>query len=223
MDTASPHATIHSIPFADALTLQRQLHAAVVAGTEPPSVIFVEHEGVYTAGKRTRAAEKTLVPTIDVDRGGKITWHGPGQLVAYPIVRLAPPIDVVRYVRDLEEAVMRSCARLGVATKRVEGRSGVWVANPAGMDRKLCAIGVRVAQGVSMHGIALNCNNSLAPYQHIVPCGISDAGVSTLSLEAGHIITTDDAVSILDEELQRLIGPLTTVRSLVHCAPQISH
>ena len=176
--------------------LQREVHAEVVAGTRPGTVILVEHTSVYTAGKRTAAWDRPTDGTevVDVDRGGRITWHGPGQLVAYPIVRLRTPVDVVAYVRALERAIMEVCDGLGIETLRVEDRSGVWL--PATADkreRKVCAIGVRVAKGVTMHGLALNCNPDLAEFNRIVPCGISDADVTSLSLELPSEVTIADA------------------------------
>ena len=166
--------------------LQRQIHADVVASTRPDTVILVEHVSVYTAGKRTAAWDRPAdgSEVIDVDRGGRITWHGPGQLVAYPIVRLREPVDVIAYVRALEGAIMRVCSDFGIETLRVDDRSGVWLpATQSRRERKVCAIGVRVAKGVTMHGLALNCNPDLAEFTRIVPCGISDADVTSLSLE----------------------------------------
>lgn len=176
--------------------LQREIHAEVVAGTRPDTVILVEHTSVYTAGKRTAEWDRPVdgSEVIDVDRGGRITWHGPGQLVAYPIVKLREPVDVVAYVRTLEGAIMRVCDAYGVETLRVEERSGVWLpATDARRERKVCAIGVRVAKGVTMHGLALNCNPDLAEFNRIVPCGIADADVTSLSLELPTEVTIADA------------------------------
>src|SRR5450756_786859 len=172
--------------------LQREIHADVVSGVRPDTVILVEHASVYTAGKRTAARDRPVdgSEVIDVDRGGRITWHGPGQLVAYPIVRLREPVDVVAYVRALERAIMRVCSDLGIETLRVEDRSGVWLpATGSRRERKVCAIGVRVAKSVTMHGLALNCNPDLAEFDRIVPCGISDADVTSLSLELPSEVT----------------------------------
>ena len=180
--------------------LQREIHADVVAGTRPDTVILVEHVGVYTAGKRTATWDRPVdgSEVIDVDRGGRITWHGPGQLVAYPIVRLREPVDVVAYVRALEQAIMRVCEGLGIETLRVEDRSGVWLpASDSRRERKVCAIGVRVAKGVTMHGLALNCNPDLAEFNRIVPCGISDADVTSLSLELPLEFTIADAAPLV--------------------------
>ncbi|MFT4136119.1 MAG: lipoyl(octanoyl) transferase LipB [Microbacterium sp.] len=170
------------VPYLDGWALQRRIHAEVVAGDRPDTLLLLEHEPVYTAGARTARHERPTdgTPVVDVDRGGKITWHGPGQLVGYPIVRLPEPLDVVAHVRRLEEILIGVLAGYGVTGHRVEGRSGVWVRRPLSED-KVAAIGVRVQRGVTMHGFALNCDNSLAAFGEIVPCGIADAGVTTLS------------------------------------------
>lgn len=185
--------------------LQRRVHAEVVAGARADSLILCEHEAVYTAGKRTSDDERPLdgTPVIDVDRGGKITWHGPGQLTGYPILRLPDRHEVVAFVRDLEAMMIDVAARFGVHGERVEGRSGVWVSDGAGGWDKIGAIGLRVEQGVTMHGFALNCSNGLAAYERIVACGIRDAGVTTLSALAGRTITPADAAPIVLEHFQR--------------------
>jgi lipoyl(octanoyl) transferase len=178
------------VPYLDGLAFQRQVHKEVVSGQRPDTVILLEHESTYTAGKRTEDSERPTDGTqvIDVDRGGKITWHGPGQLVGYPIMRLPDPIDVVGYVRYLEQVLIDVCQDFGLATERVEGRSGVWA--PVGDTHlKVAAIGIRVSEHTTMHGFALNCSNSLAPYETIVACGIKDAGTSTLSELTGSLIT----------------------------------
>lgn len=183
-----------TIDYRDAWQLQRELADARVAGG-PDTLLLLEHPAVYTAGRSTEPHERPQdgTPVVDTDRGGKITWHGPGQLVGYPIVRLAEPIDVVNYVRRLEESIIAVCAQLGVQTKRVDGRSGVWLAAGGGKpERKIAAIGVRVQRGVTMHGFSLNCNNSLDAYLPIVACGITDAGVTTLSAELGRDVTIDE-------------------------------
>ena len=182
----------NSVPYIEGLDLQRAVHRAVVRGERPDTVILLEHPSVYTAGKRTAPEERPTdgTPVIDVDRGGKITWHGPGQLVGYPILRLDEPIDVVGYVRRLEGMLIDVLEELGVAGRRVDGRSGVWV-GPAGAEDKIAAIGIRVADGVTMHGFALNCSNSLDPYDKIVACGIRDAGITTISREVGHEVTPE--------------------------------
>ena len=175
-----------------AWALQRDLHARRVAGDVEDTCLLLEHPSVYTAGKRTEDSERPNdgTPVIDVDRGGKITWHGPGQLVGYPIVRLADPVDVVAHVRRIEQALIDVCAEFGVTEAgRVEGRSGVWVGNA-----KVAAIGIRVANGVTMHGFALNCDPDLTAYDAIVPCGIRDAGVTSLSVLTGRRVTVADAL-----------------------------
>lgn len=181
------------VPYLAGWALQREIHAEVVAGARPDTLLLLEHEAVYTAGKRTEPHERPIdgTPVVDVDRGGKITWHGPGQLVGYPIVRLPEPIDVVAHVRRLEGILIGVLAGFGVDGYRVEGRSGVWVRRPLSED-KIAAIGVRVQRGVTMHGFALNCDNSLRGFAQIVPCGISDAGVTTLSEMVGADIRPAD-------------------------------
>jgi len=172
-------------------------------------VLLLEHERVYTAGKRTEPHERPTdgTPVIEVDRGGKITWHGPGQLVGYPIVRLPSPVDVVAHVRRLEEMMIRVCADLGLAATRVEGRSGVWVpADERGPDRKIGAIGIRVSQDVTMHGFALNCDCDLSWSQVIVPCGISDAGVTSLSQELGRDVTVSEVLPYAEKHLTDILG-----------------
>jgi lipoyl(octanoyl) transferase len=178
------------VPYLEGLALQRTIHKEVVQGTRPDTCILLEHEGVYTAGKRTEDSERPDDGTevIDVDRGGKITWHGPGQLVGYPIMTLPNPIDVVGYVRWLEQILIDVCADFGLETERVEGRSGVW-APVGGTHLKIAAIGIRVADHTTMHGFALNCSNSLDPYETIIACGIKDAGTSTISALTGKLVT----------------------------------
>jgi lipoyl(octanoyl) transferase len=186
--------------------LQRGVHASVVAGAGD-TVLLLEHQAVYTAGRRTEDHERPLdgTPVIDVDRGGKITWHGPGQLVGYPIIRLSDPIDVVAYVRRVEQLLIDVSAEFGVVGAQIPGRSGVWVlADDKGPDRKLAAIGIRVAQGVTMHGFALNCDCDLTAFDRIVPCGISDASVTSLSKEAGRPITVNDVLAVVESRLTRL-------------------
>jgi lipoyl(octanoyl) transferase len=193
----------NSVPYLDALDLQRSTHADVVAGRAPDTVLLLEHPSVYTAGKRTEDSERPTdgTPVLNVDRGGKITWHGPGQLVGYPIVHLPDPIDVVAYVRRLEGVMIAVLAELGVDAGRVEGRSGVWL---RGTD-KIGAIGIRVAEGVTMHGFALNCSNSFDAYEHIIACGIADAGVTSISRELGHTVTPEDVVPLISEQLARAL------------------
>ncbi len=195
----------HPVEYLPTWDLQREVHAAVADGREPDTVLLVEHAPVYTAGKRTSSADRPVdgTPVVDVDRGGRITWHGPGQLVAYPIVRLAEPVDVVGYVRALEQAVMDTCTELGVPTVRVEGRSGVWCPPGSGRrDRKVAAIGVRVARGVTMHGLALNCDPDLGAFDRIVPCGIADADVTSLSAELGRDVSIAEVEPLLVTHLR---------------------
>jgi lipoyl(octanoyl) transferase len=197
------------VPYEQAWTRQREIHAEVVAGTAPDTVLLLEHPPVYTAGKRTEPAERPLdgTPVIDVDRGGKITWHGPGQLVGYPIVRLRDPIDVVAYVRRMEWMLIAVCAEFGVAGQQVEGRSGVWLpADSTGRERKIAAIGIRVAQGVTLHGFALNCDPDLGWYDRIVPCGIPDAGVTSLSRELGRDVLVAEALPLVERHLPELLA-----------------
>lgn len=187
------------VPYLDGWAHQRRIHAEVVADERPDTLLLLEHEAVYTAGKRTEEHERPDdgTPVIDVDRGGKITWHGPGQLVGYPIVRLPEPIDVVAHVRRLEALLIEVFREHGVDGFRVEGRSGVWVKRPLGVD-KVAAIGVRVEKGVTMHGFAVNCDNSLAGFRHIVPCGITDAGVTTVSEVIGADVSPADLVPAIE-------------------------
>jgi len=200
---------------------QREVHAAVVAGTAPNTLLLLEHAAVYTAGRRTTPHERPFdgTPVVDVDRGGKITWHGPGQLVGYPIVRLPDPVDVVAHVRRLEAALIDVCADLGVVAQRVAGRSGVWIAaDDTGPERKIAAIGIRVASGVTMHGFAINCDCDLSWAQTIVPCGIPDAGVTSLSAELGRDVPVREVLplverrvtEVLDAALDPALDPVNT-------------
>ncbi|MDQ3150397.1 MAG: lipoyl(octanoyl) transferase LipB [Actinomycetota bacterium] len=202
-----------TLDYRQAWDLQRELACARADGTGPDVLLLLSHPSVYTAGRRTLPAERPTdgTPVVDVDRGGKITWHGPGQLVGYPLVGLADPVDVVDYVRRLEEALIAVCSGVGLACGRVEGRSGVWL--PAAADRperKVAAVGVRVARGVTMHGFALNCDPDLAAFDRIVPCGIADAGVSSLSVELGRTVPVDDVLAATSAAvLDALDGRLT--------------
>jgi lipoyl(octanoyl) transferase len=196
------------VPYEQAWQRQRDLHAAVVAGIEPDSVLLLVHPPVYTAGRRTQAFERPSDGTavIDVDRGGKITWHGPGQLVGYPIVRLPDPMDVLAYVRRIEGVLIEVCADLGLPAGRVAGRSGVWLpADSSRPERKIAAIGVRVVRGVTMHGFAINCDPDLSWYERIIPCGIADAGVTSLARELGRDVTVEEALPILERRLPGLL------------------
>jgi lipoyl(octanoyl) transferase len=197
-----------NVGYDDAWAQQRDLHARRVAGEIDDTVLLLEHEAVYTAGRRSEAWERPTdgTPVIDVDRGGKITWHGPGQLTGYPIVALPDPIDVIGHVRRLEDALIACCASLGVATVRIDGRSGAWVpADRNGPDRKVAAIGVRVARGVTMHGFALNCDCDMTGFDRIVPCGITDAGVTSLTKELGRGVTVAEVLPLIEIELNRVL------------------
>ena len=184
---------------------QAELAAQRADGLINDQLLFLEHPNTYTAGKRTQPEDRPTngLPVVDVDRGGRITWHGPGQLVCYPIIKLAEPVDVVDYVRRVEEAIIQVVRDLGLQEAgRVDGRSGVWIpGNDTRPERKVGALGIRVTRGVTMHGLALNCNNTLEFYQHIVPCGIADAGVTTLSAELGRDVDTHDMIAPLTAAL----------------------
>jgi lipoyl(octanoyl) transferase len=195
------------VPYEQAWARQRAIHDAVAEGLEPDTALLLEHPSVFTAGKRTEPWERPAgdVPVIDVDRGGKITWHGPGQLVGYPIVRLPDPIDVVAYVRRMEGVLIDVCAEFGVAATRVDRRSGAWVlADDRGPDRKIAAIGIRVARGVTLHGFALNCDPDLSYFATFVPCGITDAGVTSLSHELGRDVTVAEVLPVVEAHLPNL-------------------
>ncbi|QSB16457.1 lipoyl(octanoyl) transferase LipB [Natronosporangium hydrolyticum] len=192
---------------------QRRLHAAVVAGEAPDTVLLLEHPSVYTAGKRTQPWDRPTdgTPVVETDRGGQITWHGPGQLIGYPIVHLPAeggrPRDVVAYVRRVEQVLIDACADLGVTTTRVKGRSGVWVpADGRGPERKIASIGVRVSRGVSMHGFALNCDCDLSYFGRIVPCGISDAGMTSLTAELGRPVPVTEVTPVVEGHLPTLLS-----------------
>jgi lipoyl(octanoyl) transferase len=199
--TADPVQVRHlgMIDYQAAWDLQRAHLAARADEAGPDTLLLLEHPSVYTAGKRTAPDERPTdgTPVIDVDRGGKITWHGPGQLVGYPIVKLADPVDVVQYVRRIEQALITVCDKLGLATGRVEGRSGVWLApDDTRPERKIAAIGIRVQRGVTMHGFEINCDPDLAAFERIVPCGIRDAGVTSLSVELGRDVTVPEVLPL---------------------------
>jgi lipoyl(octanoyl) transferase len=208
-----------SVDYRVAWQLQRELADARVAGGAggKDTLLLLEHPAVYTAGRRTSADELPTdgTPVIDTDRGGKITWHGPGQLVGYPIVTLAEPLDVVNYVRRLEESLIKVCTGLGLAAGRVEGRSGVWLPAGGGKPaRKVAAIGVRVARSTTLHGFALNCDCDLGAFERIVPCGITDAGVTSISAELGCRVGVDDVRSAVAEAVcDALDGRLVRVAS----------
>jgi lipoyl(octanoyl) transferase len=200
-----------AVDYLAAWDTQREIHGRVAAGQTPDTVWLLEHPPVFTAGKRTAATDRPAdpggAPVIDVDRGGLVTFHGPGQLVGYPIVRLPDHVKVVDYVRRVEEALIRVCRDLGVETARVPGRSGVWLrADRKGPERKIAALGIRVSQGVTMHGFALNCDVDLSWYARFVPCGISDAGVTSLSAELGRDVTVAEPLPLVRRHLVDLLG-----------------
>jgi lipoyl(octanoyl) transferase len=182
--------------------VQRSIHAEVVSGSRENTLLLLEHPSVFTAGKRTLEVEKPQdgTPVIDVDRGGKITWHGPGQLVGYPIVKLAKPTELVGFVREIEAGIIAVCQDFGIKGSRVEGRSGVWVCDERG-ERKIAAIGIRVASGVSMHGFAINVNPDLSEFSRIVPCGINDAAVTSMAAELNREVTLDEVLPIVEKHL----------------------
>jgi lipoyl(octanoyl) transferase len=190
------------VEYAEALSDQRRIHLEVAQGVRPNSLLLLQHPSVYTAGKRTTDLEKPTdgTPVIDVDRGGKITWHGPGQLIGYPIVKLAKPTELVGFVREIEAGIIKVCSEFGIHTQRVDGRSGVWVCDERG-DRKIAAIGIRVAQGVSMHGFALNVNPELEAFNRIIPCGISDAAVTSMAVELSRDISVDEVIPVVEKYL----------------------
>jgi lipoyl(octanoyl) transferase len=199
-----------TVEYREAWALQRELADARVAGGAD-TLLLLEHPAVYTAGKRTEPHERPMdgTPVVDTDRGGKITWHGPGQLVGYPIIGLAQPLDVVNFVRRLEDSLISVCAGLGLETGRVEGRSGVWVPGADGRpDRKIAAIGIRVARATTLHGFALNCDCDLGAYSTIVPCGITDAGVTSLTAELGRRIGTDDVADRVADAVRSALDGL---------------
>ena len=205
---------VDAVPYLDAWEIQRRVLDGVADGSRPDTVLLLEHPPTYTAGKRTRPSDRPTdgTPVVDVDRGGQITWHGPGQLVGYPIVKLAEPIDVVEHVRRIEAMLMDVCTELGLETMRVEGRTGVWVPADAPLvgtrpERKVAAIGVRVSRGVTMHGFAINCDCDLAWFDRIVPCGIEDAGVTSLSAEIGRDITVLDVLPLVEARLADGLDP----------------
>lgn len=190
------------VEYQKAWDAQRRIHEEVASGERPNTLLLLEHPSVYTAGRRTDEAERPAdgTPVIDVDRGGRITWHGPGQLVGYPIVKLQKPTELVGFVREIESALINVCEDLGISGVRVDGRSGVWICDDRG-ERKIAAIGIRVAKGVTMHGFALNVNPNLEAFGQIVPCGISDADVTSLQLELGRLITVDEVAPLVERHI----------------------
>ena len=198
------------VEYEAALGMQRQFHQEIVAGARPNSLILLEHPSVFTAGKRTQDFERPSdgTPVIDVDRGGRITWHGPGQLVGYPIVKLLKPTELVGFVRTLESALIEICSHFGFKSQRVEGRSGVWVCDEKG-ERKIAAIGIRVASGVTMHGFALNVSPDLTAFGQIVPCGIDDAAVTSMARELGREISIPEAISMVEKAITTALGKVS--------------
>ena len=190
------------LEYEEALAIQRSIHSEVAAGTHPNTLILLEHPSIYTAGKRTLVEERpgNGARVLEVDRGGKITWHGPGQLVGYPIVRLSNPHELVGFVREIESGLIKVCAEFGINGVRVSGRSGVWIVDEKG-ERKIAAIGIRVASGTSMHGFALNVNPDLSAFDAIVPCGISDAAVTSLEMELGRSISINEVIPVVEKHL----------------------
>ncbi|MCX6441470.1 MAG: lipoyl(octanoyl) transferase LipB [Actinobacteria bacterium] len=198
------------VEYEQALAMQRQFHKEIVSGIRPNSLILLEHPSVFTAGKRTQDFERPTdgTPVIDVDRGGRITWHGPGQLVGYPIVKLLKPTELVGFVRTLESALIEICSHFGIKSQRVEGRSGVWVCDEKG-ERKIAAIGIRVASGVTMHGFALNVNPDLTAFGQIVPCGIDDAAVTSMARELGREISIPEVASMVEKAITAALGKVS--------------
>jgi lipoyl(octanoyl) transferase len=192
------------VEYQSAWDKQRELHHKIVTENHPDVAILLEHQNVYTAGRSTKPEDRPTdsSPVFDIDRGGRITWHGPGQIVCYPIMKLDDPVDVVAHVRRLELLIMNVCSKLGLETTQIEGRSGVWVKGNGLPDKKIAAIGIRVAKKATMHGFALNCNNSLVAFRNIVPCGIGDADVTTISLELGRDVSVTEVTPLIEEELR---------------------
>jgi lipoyl(octanoyl) transferase len=219
-DTEIDVRRLGSVDYLSAWQMQRELSDARVAGG-PDTLLLLEHPPVYTAGRRTEPHERpgpsasSNIPVVDTDRGGKITWHGPGQLVGYPIIGLAQPLDVVKFVRRLEDSLIAVCAGLGLATARVDGRSGVWVpADDSRPARKIAAIGIRVARATTLHGFAINCDCDLSSFASIVPCGISDAGVTSLTAELGRRITVDDVADPVAQAVRDALDGRSALASL---------
>jgi len=191
-----------AVEYQSAWDRQKLIHQEVVAGTRSPIVALLEHQSVYTAGRSTQPADRPQNDSkvFDIDRGGRITWHGPGQLVGYPIMKLPDPIDIVAHVRRIELLIIDVCQEFGLVSQQISGRSGVWI-NNGSVPKKIAAIGIRVAKRVTMHGFALNCNNDLSPFREIVPCGIPDADVTSLSEELNRNIGVQDVVQIVEKHI----------------------
>ena len=199
-EIAFAHSSI--IDYEKAWQIQRNLHSEIAQGSRPNTLMLLEHPSVFTAGRRTLENErpKDGTPVIDVDRGGKITWHGPGQLIGYPIVRLAKPTELVGFVREIEAGLIAVCEELGIKAQCVAGRSGVWIRGVDG-DRKIAAIGIRVAQGVTMHGFALNVDPDLNNFSNIIPCGIADADVTSIAKELGRPISIEEVMPLVERHI----------------------
>ena len=198
------------ISYSEALDLQRSVHHKVVCGSTPNTLFLLEHPDVYTAGKRTIDSERPQdgTPVIDVDRGGKITWHGPGQLVGYPIIKLANPTELVGFVRELENGLINVCKELEIPAFQISGKTGIWVGQP-GHERKIAAIGIRVASGVSMHGFAINVNPDLSAFDRIIPCGIVDATVTSISQELKTEISVDQILPIVERHISQSLAKVS--------------
>ena len=196
--------------YQSALELQRKIHRDVAGRTSPNTLLLLEHPSIFTAGKRTLDSEKPVdgTPVINVDRGGKITWHGPGQLVGYPIVRLANPHELVGFVREIEAGLINVCAEFAISTTRIAGRSGVWIVDERG-ERKIAAIGIRVASSVTMHGFALNVNPDLSYFEKIIPCGINDAHVTSLAQELGREISVDEVMPVVERHITHSLNKVS--------------
>jgi len=190
------------IDYLSAWQIQKEIQEKVINNIDPNTLLLLQHPSVYTAGRRTEISDRPLdnTPVIDVDRGGKITWHGLGQIVGYPIIKLKNSTDVVGFVRELETSLISICDEFGIKAERYCERSGVWLREAKG-DRKIAAIGLRVAKGVTMHGFALNVNPDLSAYSKIVPCGITDAKVTSLSAELGRSITIEEVMPVLKKHI----------------------
>ena len=198
------------VEYEEALAIQRKIHGEVASGDRPNTLMLLEHPSIYTAGKRTLAEERPIGATrvLDVDRGGKITWHGPGQLVGYPIVRLKNPHELVGFVREIESGLIEACKEFGIFAVRVAGRSGVWIVDERG-ERKIAAIGIRVASGTSMHGFALNVNPDLSAFGEIIPCGISDAAVTSLAQELNRPIDVAEVTPVVEKFMYQALAKVS--------------
>lgn len=208
MGALEPLVLIRSglVPYEDALEMQRKIHHEVSTGDAKNTLLLLEHPSVFTAGKRTSDNERPQdgTPVINVDRGGKITWHGPGQIVGYPIIKLLNPHELVGFVREIEAALIQVCKNFGIDAQRVNGRSGVWVCDDKG-ERKIAAIGIRVASGVTMHGFALNVSPDLGAFSQIIPCGIDDAAVTSMEIELGRSIDIDDVLPVVESSINEFL------------------